>query len=106
MIVDVRHGLTGEGVLQFETESNLSGWDLMVKLAAVLGLQTPYQVTVNPERMINDMSPLHVIQPDPLADRLRSSRSALHRSSHAISNGNALSAIDSSTVSEEHSGAK
>ena len=42
----------------------------MVKLAAVLGLQTPYQVTVNPERMINDMSPLHVIQPDPLADRL------------------------------------
>ena len=70
MIVDVRHGLTGEGVLQFETESNLSGWDLMVKIAAVLGLQTTYQVTVNPERMINDMSPLHVIQPDPLANRL------------------------------------
>ena len=37
MIVDVRHGLTGEGVLQLETESNLSGWDLMVKLAAFLG---------------------------------------------------------------------
>ena len=70
MFVDVRHGLTGEWLLQMETDSNLSGWDVMIKVAAFLGLETPYQITVNPERTTTTMSPLHLIRPDPLTERL------------------------------------
>jgi hypothetical protein len=52
MFLDVRHGLTGEWLLQMETDSNLSGWDVMSKVVAFLELETPYQITVNPEGTI------------------------------------------------------
>jgi hypothetical protein len=68
MQVDIRHGLTGEEVMQMETGSNLSGWDVMVKVAAFLGLQTPFQVVVNPGMTPKYMSPLHITQPDSAAN--------------------------------------
>ena len=70
MLLNVRHGLTGECLLQMETDSNLSGWDVMSEVAIFLGLETPYQITVNPERTLTTMSPLYLIQLEPLTELL------------------------------------
>ena len=61
MVVDIRHGLTGEIAMQIETKSDLSGWEVMDQVAAHQGLMTPYQVIVNPGRASKQTSPLHIL---------------------------------------------
>ena len=68
MLVDIRHGLTGEILMQIETKSDLSGWVVMDQVAAHQGLMTPYQVIVNPDRVSKQTSPLHIISTSSAAD--------------------------------------
>jgi hypothetical protein len=68
MLVDVRHGLTGEVLMQLETKSEMSGWEVMNQVAAHQGLMTPYQVVVNPDRVSKQTSPLHIIATSSAAD--------------------------------------
>jgi hypothetical protein len=61
MLVDIRHGLTGEIVMQIEAKRDLSGWEVMDQVAIHQGLMTPYQVIVNPDSVSKRTSPLHTI---------------------------------------------
>ena len=69
MLVDIRHGLTGEMLMQIETEGDLSGWEVMDQVAAHQGLMTPYQVIVNPGSISKQTSPLHIIPPGSTSNR-------------------------------------
>ena len=68
MLVDIRHGLTGEILMQIETKSDLSGWEVMDQVAAHQGLMTPYQVIVNPDSVSKQTSPLHIFSTSSTAD--------------------------------------
>ena len=69
MSLAIRHGVTGKEVLQIEAGSvPPTGWDLMVRLAAQLGLETPYQVTLYPSHIEDSLSPLDFTQLEITAD--------------------------------------
>ena len=68
MLVDVRHGLTGEVLMQLEANSDLSRWEVMTQVAVHRGLMTPYQVAVNPDLGSKQASPLHIIATRSAAD--------------------------------------
>ena len=68
MLVDVRHSLTGEVLMQLEANSDLSRWEVMAQVAVHRGLMTPYQVAVNPDLVSKQASPLHIIATRSAAD--------------------------------------
>jgi hypothetical protein len=80
MSLAIRHDFTGEEVLQMEAGAVLpTGWDLMVRLAAQLGLETPYQITLYSNRtncLARRTQDLHLII---------CSRSDCQNSSHSLS---------------------
>ena len=76
MLLDIRHGLTGEIVMQIEVKSDLSGWEVMNQVAIHQGLMTPYQVIVNPDSVSKRTSPLTLYLS---ADRMTAAKSrSLH----------------------------
>ena len=68
MLVDVRHGLTGEVLMQLEANSDLSRWEVMTQVAVHRGLMRPYQVAVNRDLGSKQASPLHIIATRSAAD--------------------------------------
>ena len=46
MSIAIRHGITGEAIMQLESAFSLSVWDVMVRVASNKQLPTPFQVSV------------------------------------------------------------